>query len=278
MKKLFFGIGFLLSAYCQAASRWDGTYYAANSGMQQQFAQEVLKMFPISPNDAVLDIGCGNGVITKYISTLVPQGYVIGLDKSQSMLQTARGYQNDKLSFVLGDASCLPFTNKFQRIVSFNALHWIPDIRMAIHGIGQALVPGGRVLILIAPLQPRSPFHDVMNSTAFSEKWKSYFTTTAPVYTRYSFAEWAHFIESEGLIPERIELIDTSLSYPNKKAFGAWFAGWIPFGTIPEDKKEAYVQDIVDAYEKIIPCEADGTTHFVFDELVIIASKPQAKT
>jgi trans-aconitate 2-methyltransferase len=274
MKKLFFGLCCFFSLNLLAEPRWDGSYYAVNSGMQQQFALEALKMFPIAPTDAVLDIGCGNGLITKHISTLVPGGYVIGLDKSPSMIDTAKQYQTDKLSFVLGDAYFLPYSNKFNRIVSFNALHWVPDIRMCIRGIRDALVPGGKMLILMAPLQPRSPLHDVMIRTAYSDTWKSYFSKSAPVYTRYSFAEWAHFIESEGLIPERIQLIDTSLDYPSKKAYCSWLQGWIPFGTIPDDKKEAYVQDIVDAYVKIVPLKADGTARFVFDELIVIASKP----
>jgi|GEM_PF-807173 len=275
MKKLFLGLCCCLSVVCQAeTSRWDGKYYAANSGMQQQFAIEALKLFPMSANDAVLDIGCGNGFITKYISTLVPQGYVIGLDKNPSMITSAKEYQNDKLSFVLGDAGALAFKNKFNCIVTFNAIHWVDDLRAAIRGINEALVPGGKVLILTSYVQPRHPFHDVMNSVAHSDKWKSYFGNEKSVVTRYTFAEWSNFIESEGLIPERIQSIDTSLDYPSKKAFGAWFAGWIPFGTMADNQKDAYVQDIVDAYEKLIPCEADGTTHFLFDELIIIGSKP----
>jgi trans-aconitate methyltransferase len=275
MKKLFLGLFCFLSAYCQAeTSRWDGKYYAANSGFQQQFAMEALKLFPMSPEDSVLDIGCGDGRITHYISTLVPQGYVIGLDKNPSMIATAKTYQNDKLSYILGDAAALPYKNTFTSIVSFNALHWVDDPQAAIRSINEALVPGGKVLILIAYSQPRYPFHDAMNSVAHSDKWKSYFGPEQSVVCRHTFGEWANYIESEGLIPEKIQLIDTSLNYPSKKACGAWFAGWIPFGTIPDDKKDDYVKDITDAYEKIIPCEADGTTHFLFDELIIIASKP----
>ena len=46
---------------------------------------------------------------------------------------------------------------------------------------------------------------------------------------------------------------------------------------MPEDKKEAFVQEIVDEYELEIPCEADGLVHFYLDELVLQASKPCEK-
>ena len=40
----------------------------------------------INGNEVVLDLGCGDGVLTEQLSTLVPDGKVIGIDSSIDMI------------------------------------------------------------------------------------------------------------------------------------------------------------------------------------------------
>ena len=45
------------------------------------------------------------------------------------------------LRFEVADGRCLPFQNEFDLVVSFNALHWIPDQDAALSSIHSALFP-----------------------------------------------------------------------------------------------------------------------------------------
>lgn len=275
MKNILFILSLISSINCMAESRWEGSYYKNHSDMQFGMAVLALTHLKISPNAQVLDIGSGDGRVSHYVASLVPEGHILGLDRSESMVATAQSYANSGLSFVLGDADNLQYEEQFDCVVSFNCLHWVADIQIALKGIHNALVPGGQALILIAPVQARHCLHRVINQVAKSDSWRPYFGDAPSVFTLYTFAEWAVLIEKSGLIPESLQLVDASLDYPDEKVFAEWVAGWIPFGTIPVEKRNEYVQDVVKAYIKAVPCEADGTVHFQLDELVIVAAKPE---
>ncbi len=258
---------------CTQSSFWDGHYYAEHSFWQFHVAKIGLQYIQIPKNAKILDIGCGDGRLTKHLATMIPEGEIIGLDPSSSMLAAAKKHQLPNLSFIEGNAMNLPFKSRFDRIVAFNSLHWISEINVALRQIHQALAPGGRALILVVPVQSRHPIHQIINEVAKSDRWHAYFDDVDCVFSFRTSAEWAVCIEQSKLILENLQLIDASLDYINKKAFADWLVGWIPFGTIPKDAKHQYIQDVVEAYVAKIPCDPNGVVHFHLDELVIVASK-----
>lgn len=276
MKYFIFILGLIFSIKC-AANPWEGTYYANHSDMQFGMAVKALQSITIPADAEILDIGCGNGRVTKYVSSLVPQGRVLGVDRSHTMVSKAQSYGTDSLAFMQRDAVSLGFREQFNYVVSFNCLHWVDEIQVALKEIYASLIPGGQALILIAPVQPRHSLHRVIDSVAKTERWNSYFDKGDSIFTLYTFAEWAALIEKSGLIPENLKLIDASLDYANEKVFAEWMAGWIPFGTIPEAERQEYLQAIVNAYIAATPCEPDGKVHFRLEELIIVASKPTEK-
>ena len=57
-----------------------------------------------------LDIGCGNGMLTRSLCTLVP--HVIGIDVDPPMVALARSETDasiENIEYVLGGRACLPF-------------------------------------------------------------------------------------------------------------------------------------------------------------------------
>lgn len=268
----------LTTLICYAESEtktqhWDGKYYASHSEMQFIMAKETLKQIDFPAQAKILDIGSGDGKVTHYLSQIAPECTIIGLDRSPSMVVTSQAFASDRVSFILGDAVQIPFKEQFDRIVSFNCLHWVKEIHVALQGIKDALIPGGKACILIAPIQLRYPIHRVINAVAKKDRWSPYFDGASNVFTLYTFAEWAKLIEDADMIPEQLQHIDCSLAYPNVTVFGQWLAGWIPFGKIPENLREEYIRDIVKEYTTAVPCDADGTVHFYIEELIIVASK-----
>jgi trans-aconitate methyltransferase len=256
-----------------ASSCWDGIYYASHSKWQFHVASIALGYMQIPNNAKILDIGCGDGRFTKHFAGFFPDSEVLGLDSAPSMVAAAQANAMPNLSFILGNATNLPFRNQFDRIVAFNSLHWVSKINIALEQMRNALVPGGQILILVAPIQVRHQLHQIIDQVAKQQRWCDYFGNRPSVFSFYTLAEWATLIEEAGMIPENLKLIDVSFDYPEKQSFADSIAAWIPFGTIPEDKKSEYVQDVVEAYINAYPCDPNGVVHYHLDELVIIASK-----
>lgn len=74
----------------------------------------------IKPTDHILDVGCGPGSITASLALRVPDGKIIGLDSSETVLEKARKQQDllDHCTFQTGDAYALPFPDS-----SFDIVH-----------------------------------------------------------------------------------------------------------------------------------------------------------
>lgn len=58
--------------------------YSQNNNLQYQFALKTLANTRIHPQDIILDIGCGDGLITSQIALTHLNANIIGTDISQS--------------------------------------------------------------------------------------------------------------------------------------------------------------------------------------------------
>lgn len=67
----------------------------------------LLSEIPAGTYDNVLDIGCGQGFITRHL----PGRKIIGVDISHSAIQNARKFENDRVSFM--QSSLFELNNKF---------------------------------------------------------------------------------------------------------------------------------------------------------------------
>ena len=94
-------------------------------------AQEVLTLLDLKGSERILDVGCGDGKITAEIAARSPRSSVVGVDPSRDMIRFAQGHfgptTRPNLPFEIADARSLPFKEEFDLVVSFNALHWIPE-------------------------------------------------------------------------------------------------------------------------------------------------------
>jgi ubiquinone/menaquinone biosynthesis C-methylase UbiE len=110
-----------------------------------------LKALAISPGDRVLDVACGPGNFTRdFAAAAGDDGLVVGLDASETMLETAvRQTAATNVAYLRGDAADLPFRDaSFDAVSCFAALYFIEEAERAIEEIVRVLAPGGRVALL----------------------------------------------------------------------------------------------------------------------------------
>jgi SAM-dependent methyltransferase len=108
----------------------------------------------LSPGDGVLDVACGTGNFTRdFGRTVGPDGLAVGIDLSETMLaravvDTREANLLDRVAFVRGDASELPFLeSSFDAVCCFAALHLFADPMRALDRMTRVLTPGGRIAI-----------------------------------------------------------------------------------------------------------------------------------
>ncbi len=121
------------------AQKWFAETYDAHARFVSDLAGEVLAWLDAKSGERILDLGCGDGVLT---SELVSRGvHVVGVDTSEDLLRAAR---NRGLDVRHMDGQALRFDAEFDAVFSNAALHWMRDGAAVVSGVARALKPGGR--------------------------------------------------------------------------------------------------------------------------------------
>ncbi len=116
----------------------------------------------VGPGDVVIDLACGHGNFTVEWARLAgPDGLVIGLDISRSMLaRAAARVRTSGITNVLlihGDAQALPIASGAARKINCSGgVHAFPELPRALGEIGRVSAPGA---ILTASMFAENPEH-----------------------------------------------------------------------------------------------------------------------
>jgi SAM-dependent methyltransferase len=134
-------IGARAAALRPAAGQvWDAAAYARNGRFVAELGAPLLEWLAPRAGERVLDLGCGDGVLTEQIAA---NGCcVIGADASVELVAAARARDIDAQ---LIDGQALHYHSEFDAVFSNAALHWMRrDPDAVIEGVYRALKPGGR--------------------------------------------------------------------------------------------------------------------------------------
>src|SRR3989442_15876489 len=112
----------------------------------------LLRLVSPRPGERVLDVACGTGTVSRLAAEQVgPQGKVVGLDISGSMLAVARSIPSPagQIEWKEGDALSIPFTEGSFAIMNWQlGLQFFPDKEKAMEGMKKIFDTGGHLALL----------------------------------------------------------------------------------------------------------------------------------
>jgi trans-aconitate 2-methyltransferase len=236
---------------------WSGEDYAKISGLQRTMIEEARGRLALCESDRVLDVGCGDGYLTRAIAQMVPRGYAAGVDRSRRMIATAKAAQQQMASgpwFVMADARRLPFGRCFDLVVSFNALHWVPEQQQALTQIACVLRSGGRALIQVVCAGERTSLEAVAMETCRDRRWAEHFEGFAAPYVHVEADRYAELAASAGLTLESLDVTDREWDYGSRQAFRQWCEVGTTAWTdrLPSTDRAPFVDALVERYEYVV--------------------------
>ena len=148
------------SAFFDAiAEKWDG--WDDMVGLQRRLGTGLAQM-GLSPQETVLDVGCGTGNLTlALLAALGDKGRVAAVDISPRMIEVARTKVRDaRASFHVAEAEKLPFDCSFcDRILCFSVWPHFRDRDVVCRELARVLRPGGRLHVW--HLTPRHKVNEI---------------------------------------------------------------------------------------------------------------------
>lgn len=227
---------------------WDAEKYKQNFGFVPDYGEAVLDLLDAAPEARVVDLGCGNGALTRQ---LADRGYrVLGVDASPEQLALARQAYPD-LTFQEGNALDFALEEPADAIFSNAVLHWIDaDKQQAmLDHIASQIRPGGLFVCefggkgcaehVHAELERRFAAHGLHYRRTF------YFPT---------IGEYAPLLEKAGFRVEFATLFDR----PTRQVGPDGLADWIrmfdtaPFEGVDPALADAIIAETVEALRPVL--------------------------
>ena len=233
-----------------ATQTWDPLAYERNGAFVHELAGGVLEWLDPRPGEYVLDLGCGDGQLTRRIAE--SGAHVLGVDASPEMVAVARerGIEAERAK-----AEELPFRNAtFDAVFSNAVLHWVRDQDAMMQHVYRVLKPGGRFVAEMGGHGNVAAIHVAL----------------AAVLDRHGFADrerGVNYYPSANSYSERLKRHGfkveqaKSIPRPTKLAEGG-MEGWLRtfrrgvLEGLPEDVREAVVQETVNLLETALRDEA----------------------
>ena len=246
---------------------WDARDYAAHSAAQQEWARELIAKLRLRGDEALLDIGCGDGRATAQIAERLPKGSVLGVDKSASMIALA-GEQfppaaQPNLSFRQMDAAGLDLPRAFDVAFSTAALHWVDDHEAVLRGVRRCLRPGGRLLFQMGGRGNAAAVVAVVAEVTAQPRWRGSFDGFSSPYHFYSPEDYEAWLPRAGFCARRAELLTKDMKHAGREAFLGWLrTTWFPYtDRLPAELREAFLDDAAAAYIVARPPDGQGVIH-----------------
>jgi SAM-dependent methyltransferase len=121
---------------------------------QARMRGRFLRFIPVRAGAAVLEVGCGTGVIVRDVAGMVgPRGRVVGVDVSRAAIEGARHWcrahpASKRIAFRVADGVRLPFrASRFDVTLAVTVMLHVADPLAVVNEMARVTRPGGVVAL-----------------------------------------------------------------------------------------------------------------------------------
>lgn len=257
------------------AHEFDGKKYQKASTHQKEWGNKLISELNLKGDEKILDLGCGDGVLTQILSNLVPKGYVVGVDASKGMIEVAKQKESDNLKFLLMDINDLDIDEKFDIIFSNAALHWVKTHQKLYEKLSLILNTNGTIRFNFAADGNCSYFFNIVKQTIQEKEYQNYFKDFEWPWFMPTLDEYKNIVDNFQFSSTKFWGENADRYFPNKEALIGWIEqpSIVPFlEYLPDDKKELFTNEVI---EKMLrtTIQDDGKYFETFRRINVLIKK-----
>ena len=254
-------------------SDWDAALYRQFERERTRPAADLLAQVPDHGPRIVVDLGCGPGNSTELLARRFPNASVTGIDRSASMLASARErlpgctfQAQDIATWQPGSAPDLIFANA--------SLQWVPDHTALLPRLVGQLAPGG-VLAIQMPDTRNEPTHAAMRTVACDEPWVGLIPKPGTPVGVLSATAYYDLLARRNEAPD-IWRTTYQHPMPSAAAIVTWMrsTGLRPYlEALPEEHRAGFLERYTALIEAAYPPRSDGQRLLAFPRLFIVVRR-----
>lgn len=247
---------------------FDPAEYARHAAFVPALGQAVLDLLAPKSGERILDVGCGDGVLTQRLVEAGAQ--VVGTDADPAMVAAS---VEKGLDAHIMDGQRLTFDGEFDAVFSNAALHWMPDTAAVFSGIFRALKPGGRFVAECGGFGNIAAIRAALRGVL---KARGYAIPSREEQVYLTEAEARRALEAAGFEVESCAIIPRQT--PVASGMAAWLrtfrTGFLDVLNVTDEDREPVIAETVELLRPLL-CDAEGNWIADYVRLRFAATKPE---
>ena len=243
----------LLIWIAMSTQTWNAENYANHARFVTDLGHPVFELLAPTPGERILDLGCGDGVLTQKIAQL--GCIVVGVDSSPALVASARRLGLDVIET---EAAAMPFDHEFDAVFSNAALHWMKDADAVIARVARALRSGGR---FVAEMGGQGCVKTIQTALVEELDRRGYDGAAAVPWYFPSVEDYRSRLAAAGFVVPYIALIPRPTPLPDATGWLKTFSGSFT-ALLPPDERDEYLRGV---RERLKPLLCDSSGNWIAD-------------
>jgi trans-aconitate 2-methyltransferase len=223
---------------------WDAASYDRLADPQEEWGRQVLERLELRGDETVLDAGCGSGRLTRLLIERLPQGRVIAVDGSPSMLDAVRDVLRPQDEALLANLTEIELDEPVDAIFSNATFHWVLDHDRLFGRLHAVLRPGGRLEAQCGGEGNVAEFERAIDALSGDERFAPYLRGTLRPWKFAGVGETEARLERAGFVVARLWLEPQRYQPRDPRGYlrAAGLASHLD--RLPDDLHEAFVDAV----------------------------------
>ena len=227
--------------------KWNADKYNQDFTFVNQYGRDLFEMID-GEGLLVLDLGCGDGKLTKALNEL---GFnVEGMEASKDMIKIAKSTYPE-IKFILSDATEFAIKEKYDVVFSNAVFHWIDSDKQPkmLQNIYNALKKDGQFVFEFGGYGNNALIHNALK-TEFEKRGLTY---VMPFYFPY-IGEYTALLEKAGFLVQNAILFDRLTELKGENGLSDWIKIFVktPFMNVGKTAENEIINAVTSSLKPIL--------------------------